>query len=97
MNWIGLVAGAAMIVLTGLGHVMVIKGEYYFGTKLWYLFLIGGMLCLGASLIVTNAFVSVVLGIAAATLLVGHPRAVPSEEEVKKDTIQKSEEDLIVC
>lgn len=26
MNWIGLVAGTAMLVLTGLGNVMVIKG-----------------------------------------------------------------------
>ncbi|MCB4791455.1 MAG: DUF4491 family protein [Elusimicrobia bacterium] len=79
-----MVAGLSMIVLTGLGHIMVIKGEYYFGTKLWYLFLITGIICLGASLFVANAIISVVLGIAAATLLWGILELFHQRERVKK-------------
>jgi len=29
-----------MLLVIGLGHICVVKGEYYFGTRLWSIFLI---------------------------------------------------------
>jgi len=63
LNFIGLVLGFMMILLTGLGHIFIIKGEYYFSTKLWPLFLILGLLFITASLFVNNALLSGILGI----------------------------------
>lgn len=63
LNFIGLVLGFMMILLTGLGHIFIIKGEYYFGTKLGPLFLILGLLSITASLFVNNALLSGILGI----------------------------------
>ena len=69
MNLTGLCAGATMIILTGLGHVLVIKGEYHFGVKLWPVFLVLGLGCLAGSMITNNTYISVILGIASATFL----------------------------
>jgi hypothetical protein len=63
LNFIGLVLGFMMLLLTGLGHIFIIKGEYYFGTKLWPLFLILGLLFVTASLFANNAILSGILGI----------------------------------
>jgi hypothetical protein len=63
LNFIGLMLGFMMLLLTGLGHIFIIKGEYYFGTKLWPLLLILGLLSVAASLFVNNALLSGILGI----------------------------------
>lgn len=34
----GLIIGAATFLIIGLFHPLVIKGEYYFGVKIWWMF-----------------------------------------------------------
>ncbi len=47
----GIIIGAAAFLIIGLFHPLVIKGEYYFGVKIWWAFLVAGLLFLAAALI----------------------------------------------
>lgn len=54
MNYVGILIGLATFLIIGLFHPLVIKGEYYFGTRCWWAFLVTGILCAGLSLYVEN-------------------------------------------
>ena len=38
MYFTGLIIGVATFFIIGLFHPLVIKGEYYFGTRIWWVF-----------------------------------------------------------
>ena len=59
----GLIIGAATFLIIGLFHPLVIKGEYYFGVKIWWVFLLLGLLGIAGSLIVANEVISILLGV----------------------------------
>ena len=69
MNFYGLVMGIVMILAVGLGHIMVIKWEYYWGSKTWPGLLVIGLLLAVGSVFAGNMFLSGSLGILGATLL----------------------------
>ena len=58
-----------MIILTGIFHPVVVKCEYYFGAKVWPVFLVLGLASLGVSACTENAAVSSIAGILGAILL----------------------------
>ena len=47
MNFTGIIIGVATFFIIGLFHPIVIKCEYYFGVKLWWLFAIMGVVDVG--------------------------------------------------
>jgi hypothetical protein len=71
MNYYGLAIAAIMIAAIGIGHILVIKWEYYWGVKSWPGMLIIGLGLLVASLLVENILLSGGLGMFGATLLWG--------------------------
>ena len=48
MNFYGVILGVFTLVIIGLGHVIVIKAEYYFSKRVWPVFLVIG---LGAAIV----------------------------------------------
>ncbi len=60
----GLLIGLASFLIIGLFHPLVIKGEYYFGVKIWPVFLIAGIALCGASLITGNFVARAILAVA---------------------------------
>lgn len=63
MNIEGIILGFAAFVMIGFFHPIVIKGEYYFGVRIWPVFLVTGILgCIG-SLFTDNTYLSVMLGV----------------------------------
>lgn len=54
----GILIGAATFFIIGIYHPIVIKGEYYFGTKIWPLFLLTGIACIAISLFVSSHILS---------------------------------------
>ena len=71
MNYYGLVMGSTMILAAGLGHVLVIKWEYYWGTKMWPgLFAIGSLPVI-ISIFIDSALLSGIFGIFGAVLIWG--------------------------
>ncbi|MBQ3377752.1 MAG: DUF4491 family protein, partial [Synergistaceae bacterium] len=44
MNWSGIIIGVVSFIIIGAFHPVVIKGEYYFGYKIWPVFLVLGLI-----------------------------------------------------
>ena len=65
MNFTGIIVGLATFLVIGIFHPIVIKAEYYLGTKCWWLFLVAGLLFGAASLWVENLIASTILGVTA--------------------------------
>jgi hypothetical protein len=60
----GLIIGLASFLIIGLFHPLVIKGEYYFGVKIWPLFLLAGLIFCGASVFVSFFILRAILAVA---------------------------------
>lgn len=63
MNSEGLIIGIATFLIIGLFHPLVIKTEYYTGTRLWWVFLLMGIGGVAASLMIDNTLISSLLGV----------------------------------
>ena len=65
MNFTGIIIGATAFLCIGIFHPIVIKAEYHFGTGCWWVFLLAGISCIVASLMVATVILSTVLGVVA--------------------------------
>lgn len=63
MQFEGILIGLATFLIIGLFHPIVIKGEYYFTKKIWFLFLVLGILFTAGSLFISNLVVSILMGV----------------------------------
>mgnify|MGYP000495921733 CR=1 FL=1 len=64
-NFEGLGVGLAAFLVIGLFHPVVVKTEYHFGTRPWWVFLVFGLICCGVALYVKSSFWSAILGVVA--------------------------------
>lgn len=69
MHFTGLLLAISTFIIIGVFHPVVIKTEYYFGTRPWWLFLIAGLACIGASLCIADTILSAIVGVTGASLL----------------------------
>ena len=69
LHFTGVLIAVSTFIIIGVFHPIVIKVEYYFGTRLWWLFLVTGLLSVCAALIVADVFWSSLLGVLGASLL----------------------------
>lgn len=83
-NLEGLVIGLSTFLIIGLFHPLVIKGEYYFGEKIKWLFLIFGLIFLGLSIYIHNLIPSALLGVASFSSFWGIKEVVEQTERVRK-------------
>lgn len=60
---LGLAIGIATFLIIGFFHPIVIKTEYYFGTRPWWIFLIVGIGSVVGSILIANVFWSSLLGV----------------------------------
>ena len=63
MTFTGAIIGLATFLIIGLFHPIVIKTEYYFGTRPWWIFLLIGIGCIVGALFVTHTLFSAVIGV----------------------------------
>ena len=64
-HMLGLAIGLCTFLIIGLFHPVVIKSEYHFGTRCWWVFLLLGIVALAASILIADVFWSAVLGVTA--------------------------------
>ena len=83
-NTQGIILGLAAFLCIGIWHPIVIKAEYYFGTKCWWAFLLIGFACIAASLVIENTYASVILGIFAFSALWGIKELFEQKKRVAK-------------
>jgi len=62
-NLTGIIVGLLTFLMIGLFHPLVIKGEYHFGVKCWWVFLLLGILGIVAALFFHNTIVSSLSGV----------------------------------
>lgn len=60
---LGLGIGIATFLIIGFFHPIVIKTEYYFGTRPWWIFLFVGIGAVVGSIVIANVFWSSLLGV----------------------------------
>lgn len=65
----GLLIGFGAFLIIGLLHPVIIKAEFYVGTKVWPLFLVSGVLCIALSLFFTKCVLSSLLSVLGFSLL----------------------------
>ena len=68
-NLTGIVIGVATFLIIGIFHPLVIKGEYRFGVKIWWLFLVMGIAAVIGSIAVRHILWSTLLAVWGASSL----------------------------
>ncbi len=84
MNFIGIIVGLATFLIIGLFHPIVIKAEYYLGTKCWWMFLLAGILFGALSVMIDNLIASTILGVTAFSSFWSIHELMQQKERVRK-------------
>lgn len=63
INIDGLLIGISTFLIIGLFHPIVIKAEYYWGTRCWWIFLLAGIAGTIFSLLVEDITLSAIIGV----------------------------------
>lgn len=69
INFTGIIVAVVTFLIIGLFHPVVIKAEYYWGVKCWWVFMLLGVISLAVSLFITNFIVSMIFGVLGVSLL----------------------------
>lgn len=80
----GLFIGAATFLVIGAFHPLVIKGEYYFGEKIKWAFLVVGILFLFLSIMSKGIVLSAIFGVTSFSSFWGIKEVIEQVERVKK-------------
>ena len=91
MHFTGLLIAICTFLIIGVFHPIVIKTEYYFGTKPWWIFLITGIMAVVAALFVGDIFLSSLLGVLGASLLWSIGELFEQRRRVEKGWFPKRE------
>ena len=62
-NLTGLIIGLSTFLIIGLFHPIVIKAEYYFGVKCWWVFALTGIVGIIASLLIADTIISILIAV----------------------------------
>ncbi|MBQ8949447.1 MAG: DUF4491 family protein [Prevotella sp.] len=82
---------AIMTFLTiGIWHPIVIKTEYYWGTRPWVIYLVVGFVCLISALFIENVYASSFLGVFGASALWGIGELFSQKKRVEKGWFPKN-------
>lgn len=90
MNWYGIIIGLSAFLIIGVFHPVVIKSEYYFGKKVWPIFLILGIIFLVISLFTKNSTIAAIIGVIGFSCLWSIHEIIEQEERVKKGWFPKN-------
>lgn len=84
MNFEGIFVGLMTFLIIGLFHPIVIKAEYYFSKKCWWVFLLVGIAFGAVSIFVENLIWSTILGVFAFSSLWSIHEIIEQDKRVKK-------------
>lgn len=62
-HFTGIIIGVATFLIIGLFHPLVIKSEYYFGVKCWWVFMLAGIVAVVGSLCIADVLWSTLLAV----------------------------------
>ncbi len=80
----GILIGLCTFLIIGFFHPIVIKAEYYFSVRSWWTFALAGVLGMVGSVLTTNHFASICLGVFAFSSFWGIHELFQQRERVRK-------------
>jgi len=86
----GIIIAICSFLIIGVFHPIVIKTEYYTGTRYWWVFLVAGILLLALALFVSDAILSSALGVLGATCLWTIKELFEQRDRVRKGWFPKN-------
>lgn len=86
----GLFIGICTFLIIGFFHPIVIKCEYYWGTKCWWVFLLLGIVGVASSLYIDDIILSTLLGVFAFSSFWTIKEVFDQEKRVKKGWFPKN-------
>ncbi len=89
MNFEGLIIGVCTFLIIGLFHPIVIKTEYHFGVRVWWVFLLLGLAGVAGSLVVSSTLFSTLLGVFAFSSFWSIKELFEQRERVRKGWFPK--------
>jgi hypothetical protein len=90
MNFFGILIGLMAFFIIGVFHPIVIKTEYYFGKKVWPVFLVVGLICLLISMFINDKIISAIVGVLGFSSLWSIHELIEQEERVEKGWFPKN-------
>lgn len=84
MNYSGLTIAVITFLVIGLFHPIVIKSEYHFGTRCWWVFAHAGIGFITASLLIDNNMLSPILGVVGCSCFWSILKIFEQKDRVKK-------------
>ncbi len=96
MEWLtdhrlaGITIGICTFLIIGLFHPVVVKAEYYWGTRCWWVFLLLGLASIVLSLMVSSIILSTLAGVFAFSSFWTIKEVFEQEERVKKGWFPKN-------
>lgn len=84
MNYSGLLIGICTFLIIGLFHPVVIKAEYYWGVRCWWVFLLLGVAACVGSLLLSSVVLSTLCGVFAFSSFWTIKELFEQRERVKK-------------
>ena len=90
LNFEGLLIGISTFLIIGIFHPIVIKTEYYTGTRLWWVFMLIGIGGTVGSLFIDSVFWASLLGVFAFSSFWTIKELFDQEEHVRKGWFPKN-------
>ena len=90
MYFTGIIIAMSTFLSIGIWHTIVIKTEYYWGTRPWILYLIVGLACIVGALFIENAILSSIVGVFGASALWGIGELFAQKKRVEKGWFPKN-------
>ena len=84
MYFTGIIIAVATFLTIGIWHPIVIKTEYYWGTRPWIVSLVIGVACIVGALFIENTLLSAVVGVFGASALWGIGELFHQKKRVEK-------------
>lgn len=88
-NFSGIAIGIATFLIIGIFHPLVIKSEYYFGVRIWWVFLLMGIAATVVSLLCENIVWSALAAVWGASSLWSIGELFHQRERVRKGWFPK--------
>ena len=90
MYFTGIIIAICTFLTIGIWHPIVIKTEYYWGTRPWIVYLVVGVVCIAAALFIENAIASSVVGVFGASALWAIGELFEQKKRVEKGWFPKN-------
>jgi hypothetical protein len=84
LHFIGIIIAVCTFLIIGFFHPIVIKAEYHWGTRPWWIFLLVGIVAILCALAVSNVIISSLLGVFGASSLWGIGELFSQKKRVEK-------------